>query len=210
MASVLPAILALAAVDAINPTSITGAVYLAGSGQIARLRLFIVGVYATYLSIGLAITLGPAAALRSALGAKTAALAPIVEIAAGGLLVAIGIRAWRRRGHARRRRALSVPTSRRSGLGLGFLATLADLPTAAPLLVATTLLAGLNWSAQVAGLLLYNVIYTSPLIAIALAHAGAARTAGSAARRRRLAPAIAALCVTVGAIISCEGIVALL
>ncbi len=107
----------------------------------------------------------------------------------------------------------ATPTLRRSGLVLGFLATLADLPTAGPLLVATALLAGLNGWTQVAGLGLYNVVYTAPLVAIALAYGRGRRRAdpGSGAGRRGLlayAPGMAALCVA-GAIIADEGFAAL-
>ncbi len=94
---VLPAVLGLAMVDALNPTSITRALYLAGSGQLRRLRLFTLGVYCTYLSIGLALTVGPAAVLRSALGDIPTVFGPMVEVAVGGLLVGMAIRLWRRR-----------------------------------------------------------------------------------------------------------------
>jgi hypothetical protein len=179
LSSVLPAILALAAVDAINPTSIMGALYLAGTGPTARLRRFILGVYSTYLATGIALTFGPAAALRSALGPTPSAVAPILTAAVGLLLVGLGIRAWRCRDLARPRVAPAQPRSGRSGLVLGFVATLADLPTAGPLLVATALLAGVSGAERLTGLALYNAVYISPLLAIALARRGVKRTAAS-------------------------------
>lgn len=210
MISVLPLILPLAAIDSLNPTSITGTIYLAGRGQMARLRLFILGVYFTYLSIGLALLLGPAAAIRSEVSGTPAIFGPLVEVAVGGLLVGMGIRAWRHRGLTRPRASQAAHTKGRSGLVLGFLSTLADLPTAGPLFVAAALLAGANGWGRLAGLGLYDVVYISPLLAIAFAHGWAAAHPGSANRRSRLAylPRVAALCLA-GAIIGCEGAVAL-
>jgi hypothetical protein len=67
MGPVLPALGSLAIIDSIDPASITGALFLGGSGRCARLGLFILAVYFTYLVFGLALTFGPAAAVRSAL-----------------------------------------------------------------------------------------------------------------------------------------------
>jgi hypothetical protein len=103
--SVLPTILALAAIDSLNPSSISGAIYLAGSEQTARLRRFILGVYCTYLAFGLALTFGPAAVLRSALAATPTGFGPIVELGIGGLLIGMGIRTWCERGSPRRQSA---------------------------------------------------------------------------------------------------------
>jgi cytochrome c biogenesis protein CcdA len=95
------------------------------------------------------------------------------------------------------------------------LATLADLPTAGPLLAATLLLAAGKhkvWT-QFADLGLYNVVCVSPLLAVALAPSVASRTAGRPTGRRQSllvrAPAVTALCVAIGAIIGCEGVAAL-
>ena len=169
-------------------------------------------MYCTYLSIGLALLLGPAAALRSALGAKPTIFAPVAEVIVGGLLVGMGIRAWSRRGRLREDSARTTRRSRRSGLVLGFLTTLADLPTAGPLLVATALLAGLGGWAQVTGLGLYDAVYVLPLVAIALAPSWPTRTTDrpSEARRGLLAYSlrVAALCLA-GTMVGCEGVAAL-
>ena len=216
MTPLLPAILALAAIDAVNPASITGAVYLAGSSQPARLRPFTIAVYSTYLCFGLALAFGPAAALRSALADTPAAAGPLIEVAIGGLLVAIGIRTLRRRGVTRGPSTTIASRSRRagrSGLALGFLATLADLPTAGPLVVATTLLAGADGWGIVTGLGLYALVYISPLLVIAVAHRPGAstpeRSTGTRSALRACAPRVAALFVA-GAIVGAEGLVALL
>jgi cytochrome c biogenesis protein CcdA len=216
MTSILPAVLALAALDAVNPTSIAGAIYLAGAGQTARLRMFILAVYCTYLTFGLALTLGPGAALRSALADTSNRFGATVEVAAGALLVGVGVRVWRQRRTTHGPPVQAAPPATRSGAALGVVATLADLPTAAPLLVATALLAGATskLSAQAATLGLYNLVYVSPLVAVALAgRSGAARGTVNGLGRRSspsYPPALAALCVATGAIIGCEGVAALL
>ena len=215
MASLLPAVLALAAVDAINPTSIAGAIYLAGSGRRARLRAFILGVYCTYLCFGSALVLGPGTALRSALGDTPTMIAPIVEVGIGGLLVAIGIRTWRRRASRAVQASPRAGLHSRSGFALGFLATLADLPTAGPLLVATMLLAAASLTAgtRIAVLGLYDLVYVGPLLAIAVAHGRARRANAFATWRRRRSlnavPAVTVLCVACGALLGIEGLAAL-
>jgi cytochrome c biogenesis protein CcdA len=214
--SVLPAVLSLAIIDSINLASIAGALYLAGSGRKRRLRLFILAVSFTYLLFGLALTLGPAATLRSSLADTPIMIGPFVEVAVGVLLVGIGVRTWRRR--ASRRRPFAPPRfGSASALSLGVLTTLADLPTAGPLLVASALIAATNarpWT-QVTDLLLYNVVYIAPLIAVALAHSRITSTTHSRTRLSRAmlawAPAVVAgLCVTAGAVVSIRGAAALI
>jgi cytochrome c biogenesis protein CcdA len=216
--SLLPAILLLAAVDSLNPASITGAIYLAGSGPIARLRPFLVAVYSTYLSFGLALMLGPSAALQSALSDSPTILGPAVDVAVGGLLVGMGICSWRRR--PPRRRVSDAPAGtrlRRSAFALGVLSTLADLPTAGPLLVATALLAETNANVAVKAtdLSLYNLVYISPIVAVAIAHRRAAATNSATPGRPRTllawAPGVVAgLCMAGGTVIGCEGVAALM
>jgi hypothetical protein len=91
MTSLLPAILALAVLDAFNPASIATAVLLAQSGRRASLRMFVIGVYLTYLGFGLTLVLGPGAALRSVLGGTRGGI-PVLEVALGAGLVTIGLR----------------------------------------------------------------------------------------------------------------------
>jgi len=174
MGSVLPALVSLAIIDSINPASITGTLYLGGLGRKARLGLFILAVHRTYLVFGVALTLGPAAAVRSAFAHAPIMIAPVLDVVVGAVLVGVGVHTWRRRATSR---ALATParTFRAgSALSLGALTTLADLPTAGPLLVASALIAASNATpmAQAGDLLLYNVIYVVPLLAVAVAHRG--------------------------------------
>jgi len=215
--SILPAVLSLAAIDAINPASITGAICLARPRGAARLRLFILAVYSTYLLFGIALTFGPAAALRSELAETPSIFAPTVEVAVGGLLVWIGIRTWRQRASGATSATPQAPSQRRSAFALGVLTTLADLPTAAPLLVATALIAGTNAKAwpELGDLALYNVVYISPLPLVALAYGSASNAADAATKRPRTvlawAPAVlAGLCVAGGAVVGGAGVAALI
>jgi cytochrome c biogenesis protein CcdA len=174
MGSVLPALVSLAIIDSINPASITGTLYLGGLGRKARLGLFILAVYRTYLVFGVALTLGPAAAVRSAFAHAPILIAPVLDVVVGAVLVGVGVHTWRRRATSR---ALATPARTfgpGSALSLGALTTLADLPTAGPLLVASALIAASNATpmAQAGDLLLYNVIYVVPLLAVAVAHRG--------------------------------------
>jgi cytochrome c biogenesis protein CcdA len=172
-------------------------------------------VYCTYLLFGLALAFGPAAALRSGLADTPSIFGPTIEVVVGGLLVSIGIRTWRRRASGATSGTPETHSHPGSAFALGVLTTLADLPTAAPLLVATALIAGTNakpWAA-VGDLALYNIVYISPLLVVGLAYGSAARAADSGRRSRTLlacAPVVVAgLCVAGGAIVGCEGVAAL-
>lgn len=173
----------------------------------ARLRRFILAVYCTYLAFGVALMFGLAVVLRSTLATPPVTFRAGLEVAVGGALVGIGVRAWRRRRGA----AEAVRSSPRSGLTLGVLATVADLPTAGPLLAATALLAAANATAPVRALdlVLYDLVYVSPLLAMALVGGRASGTADSAHRQHWSSVALAALCICVGTIIGSEGVSAL-
>lgn len=155
-------------------------------------------MYSTYLLFGLALAFGPAAALRSGIADTPNIFAPTVEVVVGGLLVWMGIRTWRRRASGAKSGTCEARSRPASAFALGVLTTLADLPTAAPLLVATALIAGTNATAwvEVGDLALYNVVYISPLLVVALAYGSAAKAAGSGTRRSRTllawVPAVAA------------------
>ena len=217
MTSILPAVLSLAAIDAINPASITGAICLARERRAARLRMFVLASYSTYLLFGLALAFGPAAALRSGLADTPSLFGPTIEVAAGGLLVWVGVRIWRQRASVAAPDTPETPSRRWSGFPLGVLTTLADLPTATPLFVATALIAqtGAKAWADVGDLALYNVVCISPLLIVALAQRSAAREAGTRTRRSRTllawTPAVVAgFCVAGGAVVGCEGVAALI
>lgn len=171
MTSLLPALLLLAAVDAINPASITGALYLARPGRRGGLKPFILAVYLTYLLFGLALVFGPGVALRSTLVDNQPLIGSAVEVVVGVLLVRIGLLTWRWSAPNRERRDVASRFGGRSALPLGSFTTLADLPTAGPLFAATVLIAATNehvWL-RFTDLLLYDVVYVAPLVAVALA-----------------------------------------
>jgi cytochrome c biogenesis protein CcdA len=144
-------------------------------------------------------------------------IGPAVEVAIGAMLVGIGVGTWRRRASRRRPFAPALRFGSASALPLGVLTTLADLPTAGPLLVASALIAATNakpWT-QVTDLLLYNVVYIAPLIAVALAHSRITSTTHSRTGLSRAmlawAPAVVAgLCVAGGAVVSIQGAAALI
>jgi cytochrome c biogenesis protein CcdA len=217
MESVLPALLSLAVIDSINPASITGALYRGGSGRNARLGLFILAVYSTYLLFGLALTLGPAAAVRSALADTPIMVGPVLDVVVGAALVGTGVRSWRRRVTRRAPAAAARTFGAGSALSVGVLTTLADLPTAGPLLVASTLIAASNArpTVQASDLLLYNVIYIAPLLAVAVVHrridgAGEPRVGVSRAVFAWAPVVLAGLCVAGGTVIGLHGAASLI
>lgn len=198
-------------------TGILIAICLARERRAPQLRMFILAAFWTYLLFGLALAFGPAAALRSELADTPRIFGPIVEVAAGGLLVGIGIRSWRQRASVATPGPPEASSRRWSRFALGVLATLADLPTAAPLFVAVALIVRTNATAwtEVGDLALYNVVCISPLLVIALANGNATKAAGTGTRRSRTVLAwapvvVAGLCVAGGAVVGCEGVAALI
>jgi cytochrome c biogenesis protein CcdA len=212
MGPVLPALVSLAIIDSINPASITGALFLGGSGRKARLGLFILAVYCTYMVFGVALTLGPAAAVRSALAHSPIMIGPVLDVVVGVALVGAGVRIWRRRATSPALAARARTFGAGSALSLGVLTTLADLPSAGPLLVASALIAATNaapWT-KVSDLLLYDVVYIVPLLAVAgaqgrMSGAGEPRLGLSRAVFAWAPVALAGLCVAGGTAIGLQG-----
>lgn len=216
MIPTLLVVLSLAVIDSINPSSITVAAYLAGSRPPAQLRRFIVAVYVTYLAFGMALVFGPARLLRSWLSHTSTVIAPVVEIAVGGLLVSVGLGMWRRLSAGREPVASTQRWRRGSAHYLGVLTTVADLPTAGPLFVASAVIAATKATApaQISDLLLYNVVYVAPLVAVGLTRgrlAGplSARLAARQSSRTWASSAAVMACVAAGTAIGCLGVLGL-
>lgn len=165
--------------DAINPSTIAPALYLA-SGERPRVRVaeFTLSVFVVYLAGGALIALGPGELIRHVIPDFDVkrTVRYIGEIVAGVLLLGAAALIWRRR-HRMVARGLPTPTAqRRSSILLGAGITALELPTAFPYFaaIAAVVGSGLGPVRELGLLLVFNVFFILPLLGIlaTLAFAG--------------------------------------
>jgi cytochrome c biogenesis protein CcdA len=155
--------------DSLNPTTILPALYLA-SGKHARREVFefTVAVFVVYLLGGLLIAFGPGQLVLSLLPHPSAKVKFALELAAGIALLVAWFYLWKNRGHLADR---SIPNRLRSGRSSAFLgATIMalELPTAFPYFaaIAAVVAADLDAVREILLLVLFNVCFVLPLLAI--------------------------------------------
>jgi cytochrome c biogenesis protein CcdA len=162
---------AIALADSLNPSTVVPAVYLTVSPSPTRQVLeFTTGVFTANLVCGVLLLLGPGQLLLNALPHPSAHQRHLLELAGGGVLIAVALAVWL----ARHRLAEApVPGSRlRKGSGVvaGAALMLAEFPTAFPYFGAIALIVGTHASlpAQLLLVALFNLLFVAPLIAIAV------------------------------------------
>src|ERR1700744_2550064 len=156
--------------DSVNPTPIGPALYLA-SGERGRGRVatFTLAVFAVNLLGGAAIALGPGRLVRSAFPANHLAT-HILEVVVGAGMIAFSGFLWGRRRHLSERGPPLSNPGRRSSAILGVTITALELPTAFPYFAAIAAIvgSGVDTTRQVAALVLFNVCFVLPLVAISV------------------------------------------
>jgi hypothetical protein len=169
----LPAIVGLAVVDSINPSALLATILLLLRGRRARplVAVYLIAVLATYLAIGVVLTLGlgltPQAVLRS----------DATYLVQGGLGAAMLAYAVLAPGRGRQHDPVEhprLPTATRPAavFVLGMVVTLLELPTALPYLGAVGALtrADLAPGDWLPLLVLYNVIFVLPPLLLLAGH----------------------------------------
>jgi cytochrome c biogenesis protein CcdA len=159
--------------DSINPSTIAPALYLA-TGERPRTRVseFTLSVFLVYLAGGCLIALGPGQLIRHAL--PDVDIRQTVrytgEIVAGVLLVVGALLIWSRRDRLLARGLPTTKAGRGSSIVLGASITVVELPTAFPYFaaIAAILSSGLGAGSQFGLLLVFNVCFILPLLAIIL------------------------------------------
>ncbi len=177
--------------DSVNPTTIGPALYLAaGKDAVRQVAQFTIGVFGAYLLGGLIIALGPGQLLLSLVPHPHREARYVLETTAGVAMVVAAAFLWGYR-HRLVRRKLPTPKSEgKSSAILGATITAVELPTAFPYFAAIAAIvgSGLGIPRQVVLLVLFNVCFTLPLIAIVatLALAGDRARELLASGRRKL------------------------
>jgi cytochrome c biogenesis protein CcdA len=155
--------------DSLNPTTIAPALYLA-TGERARAQVteFTAGVFLVYLAGGAAIALGPGQLLLALVPKPGADARHILEIIAGAAMLVAAVLLWRHRNRLSERQPSAVNQTGRSSALLGATITAVELPTAFPYFAAIAAIvgSGLDPARQLILLLLFNICFVMPLLAI--------------------------------------------
>jgi cytochrome c biogenesis protein CcdA len=156
--------------DSVNPTTIAPALFLA-SGPAARSKVsrFTAAVFAVYLGGGLIIVLGPGQLLLSLVPHPGHHLSYILELVAGvAMLTASAFLFGYRDRLGRREAGPEIRTDARSSALLGATITAVELPTAFPYFaaIAAVVGSGADVVRQVILLVLFNLCFIAPLLAI--------------------------------------------
>jgi cytochrome c biogenesis protein CcdA len=157
--------------DSLNPSTIGPALYLAttegGPGQVLR---FTAGVVAVYLAGGAVLVFGPGNAIISSIPHPGSTVRYWLEVAAGVVLIGGAVITWWRRAALARRPLPRPRKGGRSGLVLGASITAVEFPTAFPYfgLIAAVVSSQLDGFRQFLVLVIFNLVFVLPLLAIAL------------------------------------------
>ncbi len=162
-------VISIGIADSANPTTIAPALYLA-TGPNARTRVFefTLAVFVVYLLGGLIIALGPGQLLLSLVPHPGRHLSYVLELVAGVAMLAAAAFLWGHREQlGRREPKQSKPPTKSSAL-LGATITAVELPTAFPYFAAIAAIVGSGFDVarQVMLLVLFNVCFVAPLLAI--------------------------------------------
>jgi cytochrome c biogenesis protein CcdA len=166
----------IAIADSINPSTLVPALWLAGAREGRGLASFTLGVFAVYLAGGLVLVLGPGPALIAALHHVGGSIEHGLEAAGGIGALVFAVFIWRS-GRPTQAAAAGAPeargaprNSRASAFALGAGIMLIELPTAFIYFGAISAILARHASPlrQIVLLLVYNVLFLAPLIAILL------------------------------------------
>jgi cytochrome c biogenesis protein CcdA len=185
----LVVVLTIAAVDALNPSTVLPALlYALGPNGRRDVALFTTAVFAVSTIGGLVLVFGPGKALLSFVSHPRPHVVHIVELSIGILLLGAAVFLWVTRDHVRARL-----TQERKGtggsafyVGAGIMAT--ELPTALPYFGA--LIAITEGTHGIVGpltlVLVYNAVFVAPLIAILVLIVAAGPSGARVAARVRM------------------------
>ena len=211
-------VISIAIGDSLNPSTVAPALYLATTEHpVRQVGGFTLGVFAVNLLAGLLIMIGPGQWLLSLIPRPSAATKHIIELIAGTIILTIAAGLWLRRRSFARSKLPSVKTKGGSGLALGAGIGAIELPTALPYFAAIAAItaSGFSVSVRVGMLVIYNVVFVLPLVAILVAvevlGEDASRILGVANQRleQHWPVLIAGLGLIIGTVILALGIVGL-
>ena len=169
MIRLLGLVISIGIADAINPTTIAPALYLA-SGRRPRRQVaeFTLAVFGVYLVGGLAIALGPGRLLLSVVPRPGRHLGYLLETLVGVVMLSGAAFLWGHRNRLARAGPPQVSSGKRSSVLLGATITAIELPTAFPYfaVIAAIVGADVDVARVVFLLVVFNVCFVAPLLGI--------------------------------------------
>jgi cytochrome c biogenesis protein CcdA len=166
----------IAAVDSLNPATVAPALALAVSARpVERVLAFTAGVFVVNVLGGLLLVFGPGKWLFSLIPHRSDHATHVLELVAGlALLVGAGVLLALRKRLTNQAKDPEPDVKAGSGAGAAFVTgaalALAELPTAFPYFAAIAAIdaAVLSAAGEVTLIVIFNLIFLSPLIAIAI------------------------------------------
>jgi cytochrome c biogenesis protein CcdA len=209
-------VISIAAADAVNPSTLVPALYIAsGPRAFAQVLRFSLGVLGVELGVGLGVILGPGELILDLVPHPTPVVEDWLQVGAGSGLLLLGLLAWRFRARlTRRQSADGQSTTQRSSLLLGAGIVTVGMPTNVAYLGAITTIvgSGRDLGVQLLLLVIYDAIFILPLAGIlavlALMPQRAERLLGALRRtiQTRAVPALIAVLLIAGAFVLVLGL----
>ena len=212
--SLIGLVLSVALADSLNPSTIGPALYLAASGKrVLKVAQFTIGVFGVNFLAGVGLTIGPGRLLLSLVPHPRGTVKHIIELVAGLVLLVAAVALWQGRRHLARRQLPMSSSGGGSALVAGASIAVVELPTAAPYfaVIAAIVASSANLVGEIVLLVIFNVAFVLPLLAIiaVLLRAGERAhdwlEAGANWLQRRWPVIVAMLLLLVGAVLAVLG-----
>ena len=200
--------------DSLNPSTVGPALYLATvRNRVWRVTQFTIGVFSVTFAGGLVLTIGPGRLLLGLVPHPQGTVRHVIELVAGVVLLIVAVALWM----GRRKLARRELPGRSGGGGSAFVAgasiAAVELPTAAPYFAVIAGIVGSSASVpqEIGLLVLYNVAFVLPLLAIIVVVAFGGKRAdrwlqsSGAWLQRRWPVVLASLLLVVGSILAILG-----
>jgi cytochrome c biogenesis protein CcdA len=165
------AVVSVGLADSLNPSTIGPALFLAtGAQRVARVLQFTTGVLIVNLAGGAIVLFGPGRLLLGLVPHPQRTARHVIEVVAGAVLLAAAVAVWSGRRALARREVPMREGGGRSALLLGVSIAAVELPTAVPYfaVIAAIVASSASVAGEVVLLVMYNVAFVLPLIAIAV------------------------------------------
>lgn len=169
MLRLLGIVIAIGLADSLNPTTVAPAMFMAtGSNPRRSVAQFTAAVFCVYFAGGLLIALGPGAVVLALVPKPDHLTTQVIEVVAGVILIVVGVLLWRYRFPLSDKRLPEFTGDGRASWVLGASITAVELPTAFPYFGALAAIVGSGegFDRQLLALLIFNVCFIAPLLAI--------------------------------------------
>jgi cytochrome c biogenesis protein CcdA len=167
MLALLGVVISVGLADSINPSTVGPTLYLASGRDAGRSLLgFIAGVFVVSAAAGVVLVVGPGHVLLA--HRPSPHTEHVVEVCAGTVLVALAAGLWFARTRVARRVIRNEQVIQRTSILVGAGIMAVELPTALPYFAVIAAVAGSGRAVttQVGLILLFNLVFVAPLLAV--------------------------------------------